>query len=336
MILNNTYSFLGSTTTTALQAAGADVNVSAHNLSITTCPSMDYRKIVSSTGLQSFLLETAKSVTVTPVAANNSTYSLSITQFVAATNNYVTVTLNYTTLPAGDTATIICNAFRAQLAAYGSQIQVTGSGTATLILIGNTGNPLFTVQLISLGGGLTQASNMLLIPTIASNTTADPTVITMSAPHGLFVGQVVTLVSADQTKLVDGTYRVASTPLVTTLTLSSVDGNTTLAGTATTTGTLTLVAQYAKGTFAALTALGIVGQASGRNYSTLGLTFERESSGSTVNIERDRNIHTLYLDSGDANLGAFATRLALLLKNIDPNGVDIRDALPQSVAIIAE
>lgn len=130
-----------------LQAAAADISVSGHKLSITGVPTLDYRKIESmSTGFVASVAEVLQITTVTPTAANNTTFSLYLTQFVNGV--WVTGYLTHTTDASGQTATDICNALRAQLLAQ-STFKITGSGAATLILTAQAGYPIFLAQNIS-------------------------------------------------------------------------------------------------------------------------------------------------------------------------------------------
>jgi hypothetical protein len=142
-MVNNTNSLLG--VAGPLQAAGADVVVNNHFLTVTGCPSMDFRKIESTTGFLASIAEVLTQYTVTPtVVSNNTTYTISIQQFVPALGRIVDRQLTYTTQSTGDTATTICNALRAQLTTL-SDLQITGSGTTTLILTGKAGSPVFSV-----------------------------------------------------------------------------------------------------------------------------------------------------------------------------------------------
>ena len=279
----------------------ADCALSQHTLKIKNCPDLDYRKIVSGNILPS-LYGTPKVMTITPTAANSSEFTILIQQFVLALGRIVSTRLSYVTTASGDSATTICNAWRTQLAVEPG-IEITGSGTATLILTANSnkGADIFSVTNLTTQT-ITIAATMGT-KAVASNTTADPSVITTSAPHGYSIGQIVTLASDAEGKLVSGTYRIASVPLSTTLTLESLDGRTTLAGTSTTTGTLTLVAQRSRGQYADLVALGVTGATSGKSYSTTTVVYD-EASGSAV-LSTSRNQLNLYSQEDMTNYDAF-------------------------------
>lgn len=139
-MLRNTYSVLST-----IQAAAADITQSQGVLSITGLVPMKY-SLIQGTGAGELapVAETLQVTTVTPTAANSSTYTLVITQFVESIGRLVTEQVSYTTAPSGDTATTICNAWRAQLAAY-NDLAITGSGAATFIMTAEAGSAIFTV-----------------------------------------------------------------------------------------------------------------------------------------------------------------------------------------------
>jgi hypothetical protein len=142
-MINNTYSFLG--VGGSVQAVAADIVLNNHILSITGCPSMDYRKINRTPGFVASVAEVLQVTEYTPVANNETTYSLVITQYVQSIGRLVQRTLTYVTPSAGATATSICDAFRAQLLTL-TDLKLTGSGAATLILTAQTGAAVFTAQ----------------------------------------------------------------------------------------------------------------------------------------------------------------------------------------------
>lgn len=314
----------------SVAATAGDISVSDGSLSITGCPTMQYSLIKSAgQGLVLSLLATPQVYTVTPTAANNTTYTLQITQYVASAGHIITRVLSYTSLASGSTATTICNFLRLQLAAY-TDIEITGSGTATLILTASSDSPIFTVTNTS-AATMTIASSMLTA-SIQSNTTGTPSVITTTAAHGMVVGQTVTLTSLNQTKLVDGTYRIATVPNVDEMTLTDNNG-VPLTGTATTTGTLTLVAQVSRGSYADLVAAGVSGATSGNTYAQIPFTFA-DGSGQDSNLNQvtyPLNIHTLYVYEGDADFANFRTRMVEVLNAFPSGGSTFPD--PELVAV---
>lgn len=87
--------------------------------------------------------ETLQVTTVTPPdPSTTETYTLSISGRSQTTGNYRTWVFYYYAV-AADTATTVCNGFRAQIASQ-VEIPVTTSGTATLILTGVSGITIFS------------------------------------------------------------------------------------------------------------------------------------------------------------------------------------------------
>lgn len=101
--------------------------------------------------------ETLQVTTLTPVAANNSVYQFIIQQYNFSTGKTYTGTYTYTTAASGDTATTIGDAFRSQIN-NDQNIKVAATGTTTLVLTAEAGFPVFTVTILQVGGGLTQAT----------------------------------------------------------------------------------------------------------------------------------------------------------------------------------
>lgn len=115
--------------------------------------------------------ETPGVQTLTPVAANNSVYQFMIQQYNFTTGVTYTGMYTYTTAASGDTATTICDAFRAQINAD-QVLRITATGTTTLILTAEAGFPVFTVTILQVGGGLTQPSPATTPGVVAVGTTA--------------------------------------------------------------------------------------------------------------------------------------------------------------------
>lgn len=301
--LRNTYSVLST-----IAASAGDISLSGHKLSITGCPTFDYRKMESwADGLNSSLLETAQVTTVTFTAANSTNYSLFISQWNPALNKLVEANLTYTSLSTGDTATTISNAFRTLIAGQ-SNLGITASGTATLILTGNAGTPLFTVTSIS--PTTTTQSSVVAGVAIASSTVASPSVVT-SVAHGLLTGNVITITSANNARLASGTYRVVKID-ADTYSMYSVNGQTPLAGvTGTTTATVVIVPQYARGTYTQLVQAGVAASAisSTSTYSQLPITYVANVGSLMGNTTFEQDKHTLYVLEGATNFAALNTRL---------------------------
>lgn len=103
--------------------------------------------------------ETPQVTTLTPVAAANSVYTIMIQQYNFSTGKTYTGTYTYTTAASGDTATTISNAFKNQINAdQNIKITTDALGGATIVLTAEAGFPVFTVTILSVGGGLTQVT----------------------------------------------------------------------------------------------------------------------------------------------------------------------------------
>lgn len=128
-----------------LQASAADISVAGHKLAITSCPIIDYRKLESmGTGLLASVAEVLQVTTVTFTAANNTAFSINITQFVDSIGTYVNEVFTFNTDASSQTATDICNGFRAMIN-VNPKLQITASGTTTLILTAKSRSPIFRV-----------------------------------------------------------------------------------------------------------------------------------------------------------------------------------------------
>jgi hypothetical protein len=103
--------------------------------------------------------QTLQVVLVTPTATANSVYTLMIQQYNFSTGRTYTGTYTYTTAASGDTATTISNAFKNQINADPNiKISTDAVGAATATLTAEAGFPVFTVTVLSAGGGLTAAT----------------------------------------------------------------------------------------------------------------------------------------------------------------------------------
>jgi len=120
--------------------------------------------------IQAPVAEVLQVTTLTPTAANSSTYAIIIQQYDVANKSWITYTDTYTTAASGDTATTICNYFRNNVNAS-SQLRITATGAATCILTADTtGYPIFIVTITQTGGGFLQATGTAGV--IAVNTQA--------------------------------------------------------------------------------------------------------------------------------------------------------------------
>lgn len=298
----------------SIAGASDSAIVQGHFLQVTGVPLMDYRSLNVPTGgagpLVS-LVEVVSSYTVTPTPAANTEYILTVAQTFAG-QGVTTEVFSYTTGSSAGTATAWCDAFR-EIIALNENIDVTLSGTATLIIAATAGvgASILTVSLSTTSVSLSAwvASTYATIA-VASNTTAPATVITTSAPHGLAVNQTVTISgSSNTTNLPNGTYVVASVPSATTLTLMTANG-VPLAGTATATATITLVPQFPRGQGQDLINAGITDAVAGRTYSTVIFVADQQDPVSNQGSEQSAiNQYTLYSYEGESDYAAFRTQL---------------------------
>lgn len=142
---NYTYSSLGTAGT--VTATAGDVSVSAHILQVVGAPSFDTR-MIESASIIAVVAESAGAITVTPTNAASSDFSLVVGQYINGVKK--SIQISTVTAATGSSATTICNAWRAQLAAAAPMLQVTPSGTATLVITAKAGYPLISVDVISL------------------------------------------------------------------------------------------------------------------------------------------------------------------------------------------
>jgi len=164
-MVRNTYSSLGTGGT--VQAVHADLVVANHILTLTGCPPLDVR-LIESMKVTASNAETAGVWTITPTNAASSNFEITITQFVFAYGTTETVTLSVNTLASGSSATTICDEWRAQLANY-TNLSVTATGTATLVLTTKANSPLMKVTQTSTGSAIGTISIVNTTPGVVAN-----------------------------------------------------------------------------------------------------------------------------------------------------------------------
>ena len=136
--------------------------------------------------------ETAAVYTYTPAtAAANTTYGFTLFQNVDGIMRKVVV--EYTsgaTVPAS--ATAICNLLRTALTKYVNvgKIKVSGSGTATLIVTGATGYPLFEMSAVQSG------TSAQTLPAAVTGTTITTAGVATATAHGYSSGDLVSITGA--------------------------------------------------------------------------------------------------------------------------------------------
>lgn len=319
-------------------ATAGDITLAARklNVAITTStgsgafPTMDYR-FIESIRIQPSLVETLKVSTITFTAASNTDYSFSVTQAQTATGSPVTVMARYTSDSSG-TAAEIAAGLNANINANSGALGVTISGASTtLTLTAVAGTPLYTVTAIE---NTTYALSMAGV-SIASCTAATPTVCTTGSAHGLVTGNTITITSADETKLVSGTYRVVYASATTFKLYNSFgDG---ITATATTTATVVKVAQVAQGQGADLSTAGVSGAASGTIYTAYTYSYAVPGSAQMGNATQTvQTPFTLYVAEGTTttapvtNFGNFDQRMREVAQNYNAAATT---ANPESLAV---
>ena len=302
-------------------ATAGDISLLARMLTVAivastgsgTFPPMKYDLIDMPRVLPS-LVSTPNSVKMAYTAADNTAYSFTIIQNIdGAPKAFTAKLLDSGT---GATATSVGEALVAKFVGAGIDVTCTHSGADAFVIVdGIAANPLFTGLS---GTNVAATSNLLSAITILSNTTATPTVFTSSAAHGLVVGNVITITTSNAAKFVAGTYRVRTLGGGggSEFTLEQLTTRAALAGTSSATGTITLVAQEARGQGADLVTAGVEGAVAGNLYTSyiFNYGFESNGSGNTKSTSAG-NQHILYVVEGTAstapttNYGNFDARM---------------------------
>lgn len=164
--VNDSTHFLG--TGGSVTAAAGDLHLDNHEFWVDNCtpafPIVNYGFIASSPQFTSTwiapIAEVLQITTLTPTAATaiGQLYKFTIVQFVEG-QGYKSQTFSYTSITATDSATVICDAFRAQLRGYALvQVSFNATGNPTLIITALTRSPIFTVTIQSTGAGFTQST----------------------------------------------------------------------------------------------------------------------------------------------------------------------------------
>jgi hypothetical protein len=311
-----------STTTSFLNtiaASGADITLVSRKLGVAITsstgsglfPVLSYPNI-SNVTISPAITETLYVTRIGWTAASSTVFGFTINQMV---NGQMLSKSSFYESDTSGTDTEIGTALAAGFS--NSALGVTVSYTpanAYVTVTAVTGTPTFQVTLAATGTmtnthqmagvAITACTSMA---TVASCTAANPTVITTSAAHGLSVGQqVVISASADGTKLANGTYKVATVPLGTTLTLVSLDGSTPLGATATTTATL------ASPSFATVITAVAHGLVNGKKITITSADDTKLASGTYIVQYLSANTYSLYDVYGNP-IGASATTTATLV-----------------------
>lgn len=297
-------------------ASGADITLSNHVLKFTGSPSIDFRSI-ESCQVSEAKNELLQITTITPTAADSKTFAFWITQKLAS-GGVSRVLVTYDTAASGDTATTICNAWRAQINLM-SNLSVSVSGTSTLIITALTGAPIFTVT--SAGNGTISAANTVSgksTKTITALTAATGT-FTASA-HGYSVGDTVTVTPGGTSTLAkDGVSGLTSVTGVVKIAATNtfvLYGVTISADESSLTGTAVPQPSPAVGKGSDLIAAGVSTATAGNNYYAVKVNhLDRANNPGSTTGERRAKSHTVYVNTGDSDtLAASGFMDVLLLK----------------------
>lgn len=319
--LNYSNSVLPVLPATALATSGGDISVSNGKLAITGCPIMKWsgiNTVSSGSGPSStisagslypnYLVAKSQVRTATPTSANNAEFGIVIKQYVPSLGTIVEEVLMHTTPSSGNSATTICNAWRTQLAL--SNLEITGSGTDTLILTADAGSELFTATSINSATSIVETTTAV---NIVSSTDATPIVVTTDAST-FAVGDTVTIANHETNTNANGVWRVSATNGTTTVTLQGSVATGGGAGGAT--GTCTDVAQYSKGAYADLIAAGIDSDliSAGSYYNQITFNYSSIDPALTAgNQNWTSNEHTQYVKSDATNFADFNSRMQQML-----------------------
>lgn len=279
-----------------IAASHADLTISGGTISLTgmSAPIRFSDILLPESGLQLNLVEQVQSATVSWTLSNSTTYEFTIYQNIGGIPqlyDFVYTSQNSATnAQIGNAiATVINKLTNFNLSATytsGTSLTITALSPIPPVLASIPGEGAVYAPTFTLVGvqNITITANMAGV-SIASNTTATPSVITTGSAHGLVTGSVITIASADETKLVSGTYRVTYLS-TTTYSLANLTTNAPLAGTSTTTATVTLVAQNPRGQGTDLITNGITTALSTNGYTLLSLLYRSEVTYETGGMYR--------------------------------------------------
>ena len=254
---------ISNTVLDTIAASAADITLSNHQLSVTGTPTMDFRKIEKVLTLPA-LNELLTIATITPTAAAATTFTILVQQIVGGRTQSVYV--SYITAASGDTATTICNAFRAVIA-LNPALQITTGGTATMTLTALTGSPIITVT--SIAGTNAVAYTVSGHAALTGGSSVASTGVFTFTGHGLAIGDTISVTAAGGStySLYGATVTVPFSVVVNTVPTANTF---TVRGlTITTNGSalaVSPVSQPARGTGASLVAAGVSSATSGNNY----------------------------------------------------------------------
>lgn len=337
-------------------ASAADITQSAGVLSITNCVPMKYSQIVNAGfGYVLPATEYPGSITVTPSAITAGVpNTLIIMQYVGGTvgstvqeGQMVQVVLSYTPVT-GDTATIVCNAWRAQLL-LSKSLQVAGTGTGTFILTANTSTATNPYQAAIINVQSTSGTNSVALTTtvsVTSSTDATPIVVTTAAST-YAVGQIISITGHTTNVAANGTFLITATNGTTTVTLGDINTGADVAGSgagagaggtlsfgvfaAGTSTTNVSSGNQSRGAYWDLVSVGVDPTllTSGKIYNQIIFTY-RTTEGGDILTEAV-NSQTLYVQSDATNFSAFKTRMIEITKDYSASATT---ADPKNLSLI--
>lgn len=321
----------------AFAAAHADITTGNGYLNIAGCPSV---YIPGSTySILPSIVATPYVIKITPSTTAAQSNSFSITQLNKATGLlqtylYIGDNIGVGTTAAIEIAKIIAWVKAVNKATGNGSLGATATDQTTYVTIqGTVTDPLFTYTNLGNATIIDTTNAMLLSQTIASNTTASPTVFTASADVTgvLSPGSIVKITTSNVAKFVAGTYRVRATNVGaanTDFTLESVSDGSAIGGTATATGTITLIATEARGQGPQVAAAGtqnepLVGDTPipADSYTTVVVNGSAPDSDVLTNKRNTGFSQTYYFDEDGANYAAFLAQLRLELARQSSAGV---------------
>ncbi len=322
MSLRTSYSVLST-----IAASAGDITTSQGYISITGAPTMKFSLIRDAGfGYTKPVAEGLGVITITPTVTAGVANTLVVTQYRGDLGRTVSEVLTYTPI-SGDTATIVCNAWRKQLALY-PDLYIAGTGTATLILTasassattGYFGSAIIGVS--STSGVNSVAATSAVAMTITGITTATPMVVT--ATTDVVAGQVVTISGVVGMPEANGTFIVGTVTSTTAFQILNfyTGSNTVGVGTWSSGGfavhgtepyststTQQSAGNQSRGYYWDLVAVGVDPTllTIGKTYNQIAFTYEeRGNTGITDSIEVT---HTLYVQSDATNFANFSTRI---------------------------
>lgn len=325
-------------------ASGADITLVSRKLNVAitastgtgSFPTLNYPNIVTAV-VSPAVTETLYSTRVGWTSASSTVFGFTVNQMV---NGLLLSKPAFYTSDSTATDTEIGTALAGMFANTSLGVTVTYvAANAYVTVTAVTGTPTFTISL-GATGTMTQTSQMAGVA-VASSTVANPSVLTSTA-HGLVNGSVITLTSADNTKLASGTY-VVQYLTANTYSLYDLSGNPLAGFTGTTTATVVKVAGAAVGFGTDLVAAGVPGASAGVGYAKYVFNYSLPSNtapGATSvttgyqHILYAKQWATTTTATYTTNFQAFATKMNEILSNYVAGGtIASHTALTDSVSI---